>query len=285
MPSPADGQPDLGQQVPVPDQPATGASSPFTLGDYIENLSEGAGQGLSENLEGMYQMARHPLDAATTLAGAAASAFDHPIRAVLGIKDSLVNTAQQATSGPAGLGRVLGQMAPIGPKRLGPTLSDYREMTAYHGTPHTFEPHPENPLGKFDLSKIGTGQGAQAYGHGIYVAENPKVAGQYKAGGSLYHVDIPDEHIERMLDWDKPLSEQPHILEAFPGQEGLEDLTGQQLYNNLQILWRSDARASEQLRASGIPGIKYLDAGSRRTGGTRNLVLFDPSIAKIIKKE
>ncbi len=41
----------------------------------------------------------------------------------------------------------------------------------YHGTPHKFA--------KYDLSKIGTGEGAQAYGHGIYFAENPKVAKQY----------------------------------------------------------------------------------------------------------
>ena len=42
---------------------------------------------------------------------------------------------------------------------------------AYHGTPHKFD--------KFDVSKIGTGQGAQSYGHGLYFAENPKVAGEY----------------------------------------------------------------------------------------------------------
>lgn len=44
-------------------------------------------------------------------------------------------------------------------------------IRAYHGTPHDFE--------KFDLSKIGTGEGAQAYGHGLYFAESPTVAGDY----------------------------------------------------------------------------------------------------------
>lgn len=43
--------------------------------------------------------------------------------------------------------------------------------TVYHGTPHQFS--------RYDLSKIGTGEGAQAYGHGIYFAENPAVAKQY----------------------------------------------------------------------------------------------------------
>jgi hypothetical protein len=45
-------------------------------------------------------------------------------------------------------------------------------ITAYHGSPHDFD--------KFDLSKIGTGEGAQAYGHGLYFAENPKVAREYE---------------------------------------------------------------------------------------------------------
>src|SRR5512147_2394588 len=43
--------------------------------------------------------------------------------------------------------------------------------TVYHGSPHKFD--------KFDASKIGTGEGAQAYGHGLYFAENPKVAKEY----------------------------------------------------------------------------------------------------------
>jgi len=45
--------------------------------------------------------------------------------------------------------------------------------TAYHGTPHTIR-------GQFDISKVGTGEGAQSYGHGMYFAENPKVAEEYR---------------------------------------------------------------------------------------------------------
>ena len=44
-------------------------------------------------------------------------------------------------------------------------------MTTWHGSPHIFQ--------KFDLSKLGTGEGAQAYGSGMYVAQNPKVAEEY----------------------------------------------------------------------------------------------------------
>jgi hypothetical protein len=46
------------------------------------------------------------------------------------------------------------------------------EIQAYHGSPHDFE--------KFLSEKIGTGEGAQAYGHGLYFAENPAVAEEYK---------------------------------------------------------------------------------------------------------
>jgi hypothetical protein len=52
-------------------------------------------------------------------------------------------------------------------------IPNFMGATAYHGTPHKI-------LGKFDINKVGTGEGAQAYGHGMYFAENPNVAIQYK---------------------------------------------------------------------------------------------------------
>jgi len=47
-----------------------------------------------------------------------------------------------------------------------------RTLKAYHGSPHDFD--------SFSLSKIGTGEGAQAYGHGLYFAENRGVAEDYR---------------------------------------------------------------------------------------------------------
>ncbi len=44
-------------------------------------------------------------------------------------------------------------------------------MTAYHGSPYLFD--------KFDIKKLGSGEGAQTYGHGMYFAENPEVAKSY----------------------------------------------------------------------------------------------------------
>jgi hypothetical protein len=45
-------------------------------------------------------------------------------------------------------------------------------FTAFHGSPHDFD--------AFDTSKIGTGEGAQAYGHGLYFAGNEGVARSYR---------------------------------------------------------------------------------------------------------
>jgi hypothetical protein len=49
--------------------------------------------------------------------------------------------------------------------------------TAFHGTPHKIK-------GAFDIGKVGTGEGAQAYGHGMYFAESPNVAKQYQTDRS-----------------------------------------------------------------------------------------------------
>jgi len=51
-------------------------------------------------------------------------------------------------------------------------LDERPGIIAYHGSPHDFD--------KFDLSKIGTGEGAQAYGSGLYFAENEGVAKAYR---------------------------------------------------------------------------------------------------------
>jgi hypothetical protein len=43
--------------------------------------------------------------------------------------------------------------------------------------------------------------------------------------------------------------------------------------------------ASKALNEAGIPGIKYLDAGSRGKGdGSRNYVVFDENLINIVKK-
>ena len=53
-------------------------------------------------------------------------------------------------------------------------MADITELQqpAYHGSPHKFE--------KFDISKIGTGEGAQAFGYGLYFAGNKGIAEGYQ---------------------------------------------------------------------------------------------------------
>ena len=235
--------------------------------------------------------------------------------------------------------------------------------TVWHGSPHKFD--------KFDSSKIGTGEGAQAYGHGLYLAESPDVAGSYakmgfspnrrandmaeslyldrwntvrelekqKAAGvtrfgvkwdgiwdrrlsealadaakrgprpeNLYKVDLPDEHIAKMLDWDKPLSQQaPEVRAAVMATkkqltpDDIENLGGagavRALYDpankidNFLGTWeslRGKRDAGETLlRQHGIPGIRYLDGGSRGTGqGTSNFVVFpgNEGLLKILER-
>lgn len=46
-------------------------------------------------------------------------------------------------------------------------------IRAYHGSPHDFD--------RFDAGKIGTGEGAQTYGHGLYFSQHPAVAEEYRA--------------------------------------------------------------------------------------------------------
>jgi hypothetical protein len=47
-------------------------------------------------------------------------------------------------------------------------------IRAYHGSPHDFD--------QFSMDKIGTGEGAQAYGHGLYFADQEDVAQGYRDG-------------------------------------------------------------------------------------------------------
>jgi hypothetical protein len=274
-------------------------------------------------------------------------------------------------------------------------------LTAYHGTPHTIQ-------GQFDINKVGTGEGAQAYGHGMYFAESPVVASKYRnalsnvdmsakgqpltafgvdervvthspnifdkpldyglaeynkslkaqlvdypelkndpnyakelfdqrveflkswgkgskeaqagealenfakangypdvnMGGNLYKVDIPDADIPFMLDYDKPLSQQPKAV-----QKALADIdpdlyskkgndydpseTGQIIYQRLSQMdmnkngpfTGASKNVSNMLNAKGIKGIRYKDEMSRGFDkGTSNFVIFEPSTVKILEK-
>lgn len=59
------------------------------------------------------------------------------------------------------------------PQSLSAASSDaLPTMKAFHGSPYDFD--------RFDLTRIGTGEGAQAYGHGLYFAESEPIAQHYR---------------------------------------------------------------------------------------------------------
>lgn len=235
-------------------------------------------------------------------------------------------------------------------------------IRAYHSSPHDFT--------QFDLSKIGTGEGAQAYGHGIYVAENPAVSG---AGGEYWRAfarqmqqegqspemthaiqvlegaggdraqaiakldevlrsNVPtayprekiqatrdllasDQQVgprtyevnigarpEQFLDWDKPFSQQPKtVRDLFGYFEPYPSPTGEEIYQHLGR-GADKAAATQKLMDAGIPGIRYLDQGSRNAkpvmtttphgdvvashypAPTSNYVVFDPKMIEIMRK-
>jgi hypothetical protein len=86
-----------------------------------------------------------------------------------------VATGQTSMSDP-GLAKRVGDMAStfMGGSLAAPAEENALNMgiRAYHGSPHSFD--------AFDMSKLGTGEGAQAYGHGLYFADNENVAQQYR---------------------------------------------------------------------------------------------------------
>jgi len=80
----------------------------------------------------------------------------------------------------------------------GRSEADKLFIPAYHGTPHTFAPEPGAPFGKFRTSAIGTGEGAQAYGHGLYFAGKKEVAEHYRDMLTRQHgVKYPDGVYEK----------------------------------------------------------------------------------------
>jgi hypothetical protein len=126
---------------------------------------------------------------------------------------------------------------------------------------------------------------------------------QTKMPGYLYTHDLSDEAIARMLDWDKPLSQQSqHVKDAleksdYAFRDMAYDLTGDPDPTGGYIArtGMNPKEFAEHMRSLGVPGVKYLDQDSRArqvmdpefTEGTRNFVLFpgEESASKIIRRE
>lgn len=237
------------------------------------------------------------------------------------------------------------------------------DQRAYHGSPH-------RGIEKMSLQHIGTGEGNQAYGWGIYSAQDRELGEFYRDGlqqeaffegnrrlsgneawavsflfdengnrrsieeakqeirerikpeaadmfiadlerlepaarlegsGQLYRLEVPENDV--LLDWDKPLSEQPEKVKAaihriakelspetlahFGGDTSLltaSENTGNQFYSTLGRLpgMGGEKGASELLLKHGIPGLRYLDGNSRNKGkGTHNFVVWDENAMSV----
>ncbi len=305
----------------------------------------------------------------------------------LDIVGSAIPLAGPAAKGAVALGKYAAPQIAQGLENYAFRTGMALPMDVWHGTPHRFPPTAKNPLGEFNSTKIGSGEGAQAYGYGHYLAEargtgeeyrkalstkidvngkplyaanktigstgnsdlddyivanlgdvaairknlladikdvrkgNPEAAKEMQKslaelrkakinqteGGSLYKVDLPDEAIARMLDWDKPLSPMGNLQikpveknyngtfgtgeygghawhlgdvqlsRAFKTPEKAQQYAplGREIIKELNAITKTPTGHSELLSKAGIPGIQYLDAGSRGAGtGTRNFVVF-----------
>lgn len=110
-------------------------------------------------------------------------------------RDALVN-ALRGNLQPAN--QLFNTPSPVNPQQALDAAMTFSPMgigaiKAYHGSPYSFD--------KFDMSKIGTGEGAQAYGHGLYFAESPDVAKSY-AGMAMPKINVADDaHVYAAKDF------------------------------------------------------------------------------------
>lgn len=116
----------------------------------------------------------------------------------------------------AGLFAAMGLMSPM---KAGALTKGIR---AYHGSPHKFD--------KFSLDKIGTGEGAQAYGHGLYFAEAEPVAKSYRDALTKWSgaVEVETPYRAGFLD-DSPRTHERFFAARFRENKGDLQATLRQL--------------------------------------------------------
>ena len=127
----------------------------------------------------------------------------------------------------------------------------------------------------------------------VNLAPQLRTATEKRLEGYLYKHDLPDEDIARYLDWDAPIRDAPSLLKGFIDEvsahprydksehlsvakargehqrigdtpAGPGEFTGGEFMEDIIAIYGSKQAASEALGKAGIPGLKYLDQGSRR---------------------
>lgn len=177
--------------------------------------------------------------------------------------------------------------------------SEIFNQMAWHGSPYNFD--------SFDLGAIGTGEGNQVHGWGLYFSENEKTAQRYRqllkkktgSDGVKFKVDIPEN--TDMLDEDKPLSEQSEKVKkavlayynAHPEQyvapnnvdELSDSTTGKTFLKDLIFDMRMSGESNPEKTASTVLnslGVKGITYDGNRDG--RCYVVFDDKAVSIIEK-
>ncbi|SKA88876.1 hypothetical protein SAMN02745166_01500 [Prosthecobacter debontii] len=208
----------------------------------------------------------------------------------LQVRESVFGRAE-----PMGEGKVT--VMPDGAQMIGPMSFSIR---AFHASP--------NKVDRFSMAKIGSGEGAQVYGWGLYFAENPAVSGrggfydqqftrQTGVPPNIYTVELLPDASE-FLDFGKPLNKQspqvqaallsviePHLASKRLTRL-LPDIMAKRWLDAYNFFPGETAQeVSQRLLTAGIPGIRYLDGMSRgEKDGTSNYVIFDESLVKILEE-
>ncbi len=164
-----------------------------------------------------------------------ASVFDEPIQKAMRMIADLLGLGE---IDPTDMAPNTALMAAGGRAARAAARPAKRGIRAFHGTPHTFD--------RFDLSRVGTGEGAQAFGHGLYFAENPAVAREYQR--SL----VAARSIGAMPTWFK--------------REMVEEITGSKVSDEVanEIVWAALDRGSP---AEAATSVFARSREARRLGG------------------
>ena len=131
-------------------------------------------------------------------------------------------------------------------KALASKTAPLHAMMVFHGTPHKFEPTANNPLGEFTASKIGSGEGAAAFGHGIYVAENPAVAKDYQ---------------NRLADYGSPYTYK------WQGKDYVQGTQGDPVTHAIGLTYHQNSATAKKIARQGIADAKAGEPYALEMGG------------------
>lgn len=178
---------------------------------------------------------------------------------------------------PAGAGaKAIGKTAA---RELGPLAAQKAEqfllsqgavkpITAYHGTPHKFD--------KFDNSKMGTGEGAQVYGAGAYLADNPAVADEYRR---MLSANQPNRYLLDGVEYpsDSPAVTAQGFFDKFGSvDKAKEALAKVNVKNKKQVIAELDKAPSRKMETQ----TGYLYKADIPDEAVANMLLWDKPLSE-----